>query len=358
MADKKKRRKPQNGRPPQSAYGSNGRNARSAPPRAGSTPQHAAQNGRPRTSAAQGRNAVPHGRPSQPAMPQTHRAMNKQMRTRYTSPRRRRARGGNYILYYLLAAVVIVIVFVILANTLLFNCSKIDVVGSVRYTADDIIEISGIKIGDNLLHINEKAAEERIVGSLAYIDIADVTRSFPTGIKITVTEAKKWYCLEQDGKTVCVSRGGKIIESGRTSGLPVVTGFEAESMDVGVMLASAVENKNSLPEEILNAAEKAGLSSISEIDLTDRFSIIIQCDGGRITLEIGNITDIESKLYVAQTLIRDELSPTEEVTILLTDPEKVAVHNKNADDTVVPVTPEETDETSGEEENSSETEQA
>lgn len=344
MADKKKRRKPQNGRPTQSAGRPVQRDTRSAPPHAG--------------NAAQGRNVRPNGRPQQPAMPQTRRAMNKQMRTRYTTPRRHRARGGNYILYYLLAAVVIIIVFVILANTLLFNCSKIEVEGSVRYTADEIIETSGIKIGDNLLHINEKAAEQRITGTLAYIDIADVSRSFPTGIKITVTEAEKWYSLEQDGKTVSVSRGGKIIESGKTSGLPVVKGFEAESMDVGVMLKSTVENKNALPEEILSAAEKAGLKSITEIDLTDRFSIIIQCDSGRITLEIGNITDIESKLYVAQTLIRDELSPTEEVTILLTDPEKVAVHNKNADDNFIPVIPEDTSEETSTAETSEETGQA
>lgn len=332
MADKKKRRKSKSSAQPQSSGKPRQAAPNSRPQAAPNARPQAAPNGRPHNS--------PNSRQKPPAMPQTHRAMNKQMRTRYTKQRRHRARGGNYILYYLLAAAVIIIVFIILANTMLFNCSRIDVEGSVRYTPEQITEVSGLKLGDNLLHIDEKAAEERIVGSLAYIDIADVSRSFPTGIKITVTEAEKWFCVSQEGKTVCVSRGGKIIEEGKTAGLPVVKGFEAESTEVGGMLKSVADNKNDLPEQILNAVEKAGLDSIDEIDLTDRFSITIECDG-RITLEIGTVSDIETKLYVAQTLIKQELSPTEEVTILLTDPEKVAVHNKNADDNFIPVTPEE-----------------
>ena len=346
MSDRKKHRDPHNGRPQK-------RPARPAPKAAGNDPRtrRTAPNvpqGRSQRQAAAGGRV--NGRPPQRSMPQTDRAMNRQMRGRYTEPRRRRKRAGNYILYYLLAAIVIVIVFVVLANTLLFNCSKIDVVGNVRYTADDIIDVSGLKLGDNLLHVNEKAAENRIVDALAYIDIADVSRSFPTGIKISVTEAEKWYCLEQDGKNVCISRGGKIIESGKTAGLPVVKGFDAETTEVGSMLRSSVENKSSIPAEILNAAEKAGLASLDEIDLTDRFSIVIQCDGGRITLETGSVTDIESKLYVAQTLIRDELSPTEEVTILLNDPEKVAVKNKNTDNNIIPVLPDEPEEDTSSEE--------
>lgn len=364
MADKK-RRKRNNTAKPQQRSTPRDRQPQGRPQNAPNSRPQGSPSNRPQNAPNNRPQGSPNGRPQnapnnrpqsarnmkkQPsAMTKTHQAMNRQMRTRYTKQRRRRARGGNYILYYLLAAIVIIVVFVILANTLLFNCSKIDVEGSVRYSPEKIIEESGLKLGDNLLHIDEKAAEQRIVDSLAYIDTADVSRSFPTGIKISVVEAEKWFCLEQDGKTVCISRGGKIIEEGKTAGLPVVKGFEAESVDVGGMLSSAVESKNTLPEEILNAAEKAGLDCIDSIDLTDRFAVKIECDG-RITLEIGSVSDIESKLYVAQTLIKQELSPTEEVIVLLTDPEKVAVRRKNAEEDFIPVTPEqasdETNETS------------
>ena len=97
----------------------------------------------------------------------------------------------------------------------------------------------------------------------------------------------------------------------------------------------------------MTAAEKAGLNKITEIDLTDRFDIKILYDN-RITLEIGNITDIDSKLAVGAAIIRDELSPTEEVTILLTNPEVVAVRSKNADNDPQPVAPPTTEESTAE----------
>ena len=80
------------------------------------------------------------------------------------------------------------------------------------------------------------------------------------------------------------------------------------------------------------------MSKITEIDLTDRFDIKILYDG-RITLEIGNITDIESKLTVGAAIIKEEISPTEEVTILLTNPEVVAVRNKNIEQNTQPIAP-------------------
>lgn len=308
-------------------------------------------------SAKPARNAPPPKAPAQPQKPispRSRRAVNRAMNSKRTLPRRRRRLGGNYILYYLLAAIVVVAVFVILANTLLFNCSTIEAEGCERYTEEEIVSASGLAVGDNLLHIDTEKAEQNIVESLAYIDMAEVTKLYPTRIKITVTEAEKWFCVEQDGITVAVSRGGKIVEQAAVDGLVVVKGYEAETMQAGAYLTSLTEGKNDIPEEILNAAEKAGLTGISEIDITDRFDITAVYDN-RIILEIGNINDIETKLTVAATIIKDELSPTEEVTILLTNPEKIAVRS-NAEEIQLPEIPdyetsetaEGTEETSGE----------
>lgn len=291
-------------------------------------------------------------KPAAPINPHSSRAVKKAMNARNFNLPKRRRRAGNYILYYLMAGVVIIIVFVILANTLLFNCSSIEAEGFERYSAEEIAAASGITKGENLLHIDAAKAEENIVSSLAYIDMAKVTKKYPTRIIITVTEAEKWFCVYQDGITAAVSRGGKILEHCAANGLVTVKGFEAESIEVGERLKSAIDGKNNAPAEILTAAEKAGLSKITEIDLTDRFNIKILYDG-RITLEIGNITDIESKLTVGAAIIKEEISPTEEVVILLTNPEVVAVRNKNIEQKPQPIAPpsetaESTDEASAE----------
>ncbi len=280
----------------------------------------------------------PAPKPKAPVDRHSSRAVKKAMNAKSFNLPRKRRRSGNYILYYLMAGIVAIVVFVILANTLLFNCSTIEAEGYERYTAEEIAAASGISVGENLMHIDAAKAEENIVSSLAYIDMAKVTKKYPTRIIITVTEAEKWFCVYQDGVTAAISRGGKVLEYCAANGLVTVKGFEAESLEVGGRLVSVIEGKNDTPAEIMTAAEKAGLNKITEIDLTDRFDIKILYDN-RITLEIGNVTDIDSKLTVGAAIIKDEISPTEEVTILLTNPEVVAVRSKNIEDNPQPVAP-------------------
>lgn len=238
---------------------------------------------------------------------------------------RHKYHGGNYILYYMLAGVVVITVLVILANTVLFRCKNITVSGNFRYTAEEIAEQSRIELGKNLIHINARQAEENIVSSLAYIDAAKVKKSFPTGINITVTEAEKWFCIRQGNTTAAVSHGGKIVEHIAANGLTVFTGYEPESIDIGGWLRSKTEGKTNIPEIILGAIEKASLENVDEVELEDRFSIKMSIDDGRVILELGTISDMESKLIVANELIRNHIGATERVTVLLSNPEQPTV---------------------------------
>lgn len=265
-------------------------------------------------------------------------AYNKVVKNRTAKSKKRSSRGGNYVLYYAFAAVIAIVVFIILANTLLFNCSAIEVQGIQKYTAEEIITASGIKTGDSLLRIDESAAERRIVEGFSFVDACEVTKSYPTKIVITVTEAERWYAVQHDGDTYTISRLGKIIEEAPAGSLPVVIGFEAVEPQVGGTLSSEVEGKNDLPAELLSAAETAGLTGITSIDITDRFEIKILVQD-RITLELGIATELENKMYIAKELIDHEITATESVTVNLTNTEKVYVRDNNMIDNPVQVAP-------------------
>ncbi len=301
---------------------------------------------------ASGLKKQPLKKPAEPAVAISggqKKAYSSAVKSRSVKSKKRGSRGGNYILYYLLAGIIAVIVFIILANTVLFNCSDIEVSGNVRYSAEDIAEISGIKQGESLLSIDTEKAEQAIVSSLAYIDAAEVAKSWPTKIKINVTEAEKWYCVQDGLKTYVISRMGKILEENRASDLPVVIGYEAAEPMVGKSLTSSVEGKNELPALVLSAAEEAGLTGITSVDITDRFEIKVLVDG-RITLELGISTELENKLQIAKALIEEEISLTEYVTVNITNTEKVYVRDNNIIENpdVGPVLPEETAEDTAE----------
>ncbi len=279
--------------------------------------------------------------PRQQANPQQQRAVNKAVnravnKNRSRQKKRRGSRGGNYALYYIFAGTVAVIVFAILAKTVLFDCSSIVVEGNSRYTAEEIIRNSGIKTGTSLLDINTEAATNGIVGSLAYIDSAQVKKSYPTKIEITVQEAERWFIVQDGSHPYIVSRMGKIIDEAADSSLPVVFGYEAKDAAVGAMLLSDEEGKTKLPELIMSAAEAAKLEGITSIDISDRFEIVVLVED-RVTLNLGLSAQLENKLHIARELIRSEISATEYVTVNLTNPEKVYVRDNNIIDNPVEV---------------------
>lgn len=276
-----------------------------------------------------GRRPQQSGRRSQPARAQqrrTDRAINQATVHRSVKGRKRGSRGGNYIMYYIFAAIIIVIVLAVLSNTVLFNCNSIEVEGNSRYTVEQILAPSGLEVGQNLLHINTAQAEKRISAALNYIDMVEVSKVFPTKIKITVKEAEKWFLVSQDGVTAAVSRMGRIVELGSESGLPTVVGYEAEELIPGAALTSTESGKTSLPLQLLEKAESCGITGITLIDLTDRFDISIEC-GDNITLEIGGIADIDSKLAVGAEVLKYENA---NVTINLKNPNKPSARDKVA----------------------------
>lgn len=285
-----------------------------------------------------------HSGPAKPQQPSNKRQNPADLRkvpekTVYNQSRpqkRKKFRGGNYALYYVLGIIVAAVVMIILANTVLFKCAQIDVSGNEKYTAEEIIERSGLQIGENLLHISVSAARDNIVNSLAYVDDAEVKKSFPTKINIVVTEAEKQYCIVDSGVTAAISRKGKILEHCEAGDLPVVKGFEAESTEVGKWLASKTEGKTEIPERIFGAADKTGLKNITEIDMTDKFSVKIKVDN-RVILNLGPAEDVESKLRVAVEIIENQLGKDEYVTLLLTNPEKVPVQNNSVPQQSKPV---------------------
>lgn len=233
--------------------------------------------------------------------------------------------GGNYVLYYIFAAIIVVLVLIVLANTVLFRCKEITVVGNARYSAEEIIADSGLSYKMNLLHVNRNEAAEKVISSFAYVDSAKVKCIFPSTIEISVTEAEKRFLIQEGTFTAAVSHAGKIVEQGYFPDLPLVIGMEPESIETGAWLKSKIEAKNGIPDEILDAAESAMMNNITKIDVTDRFSLEMELDNGRIIISLGTASDLENKVKIAKEFVDTEVSETESVIIIVSNPTRVTL---------------------------------
>ena len=78
----------------------------------------------------------------------------------------RRHRRGNSGFLYKLLSVLVICGAVVAALTLFFRVDRIVVSGTVRYSADDVIDASGIHIGDNLYLLNKYDAARNIADAL------------------------------------------------------------------------------------------------------------------------------------------------------------------------------------------------
>lgn len=255
----------------------------------------------------------------------TDKAYNKAVRERSTAPKHRK-RIGNYSHYYIALGILAVIIVIVLANTVLFNCSSIEVEGTERYSAEKIIAASGLKKGDNLLHINTSDAADKIISEFAYIDAARVDKKYPTGVKITVGEAEQWFCVIDGADTAVVSRLGKVIDKTAPPSLVKVVGYEPVSTQVGENIGSKVEGKQELPAKILESAENNYMRGLTEIDVTDRFNIELKLDGG-ITVRIGDISELDEKLNSAVSVINNSVSAGENVYVDVRITDQVIIGN-------------------------------
>lgn len=126
---------------------------------------------------------------------------------------RRKRRKRKYMLYYILIFIIFVTMAISLSLTVFFNINEIVVLNSGMHTEDEIISVSNVKIGDNLLRISLKNIEDNVLDSCLDFDKVNVQRSFPSKIIIECVPCNVRFCYQKnDGRYVYVSNHGRIIE--------------------------------------------------------------------------------------------------------------------------------------------------
>lgn len=227
---------------------------------------------------------------------------------RENSSKRMRRRKRKMSLYGLIVVLLVLTVGITFSYTFLFNINEIRVAGeSDEYTAADIVAASGIHEGDNLLRLNMRKSEQKILDELLYVETADVQRDFPSSLVITVSKCIPAFNVVYDGRALLVSRKGKILADNDylKDDLPVIYGYEPSEPLAGTPLKSSnkykIEAFESLMERLSSDAEK----KIQSVDMSDEYNIVVTYSNG-IIFKMGNWTDVEYKLNLAENVMEDE----------------------------------------------------
>lgn len=107
----------------------------------------------------------------------------------------------------------LVVAAIIFGMGVFFRVQTIEVTGASAYTDEEIIEASGIDVGDNLFFINRFSASSRIFSRLPFVEEASIERSLPNTIIITVDESYALAYVDWEGQSWMMTGSCKMLGS-------------------------------------------------------------------------------------------------------------------------------------------------
>ena len=227
---------------------------------------------------------------------------------RQKSSKRLRRRKRKFNIYAFVVLLLVATAGITISYTFLFNINEIKVSGeSDMYSAEEIVEASGIREGDNLLRLDPGKSEKAILDKLLFVESAEVERDFPSSLEIKVTKCEPAYNISYDGGTLLVSKKGKILADNGfvTDGLPIIYGYEPAVTEAGKPVGSLNEHKNDAFNALIAVFEKETENPVSYVDMNDEFSINVTYRNGMI-FRMGNWSDASYKLRLAEEVMNDE----------------------------------------------------
>ena len=226
---------------------------------------------------------------------------------REQNSKRTRRRKKNIKLYVFVIIVLALGLGVLLSVTLLFNIDKINITGDkVDYSEENIIKASGVEIGDNLVRLDAKEVREKILASMIFVEDAKIDKKYPDTLEISLVKCFESACLECEDGFLIISRKGKFLEKTDKAkkGLLIIKGFEPKEFKPGDFIESTDEQKTEIYHEIMDGIEKYKDTPVTSVDMTDKYSIIINYDN-RIDFKMGNSNEIAYKMNLANTVLHD-----------------------------------------------------
>lgn len=224
---------------------------------------------------------------------------------RDNAKRHKRRHKRNYILYYIILIFLLLVTFVTLSFTVLFNIQNVTVTANQLGLTQSVIDGTGVKIGDNLLRINTKSIEKKILAKNMQLDSVKVKRKFPNTLHIELGIGKTELIIKANNKYYYLSEGGRLIKISDTNDEPDViqfAGMKMDNMKLGDYINSSKDENYQTCKTILEAIEQSKIEHITNVSLKDSSCIRLYYEN-RLEIKVGNIQELTYRLNVAREVI-------------------------------------------------------
>jgi cell division protein FtsQ len=217
-----------------------------------------------------------------------------------SAEKRKKERKVNRGGIYRPVAILISIVAVLFSISIFFKVTEIHVTGNDIYSAEEIIGAAGIEEGDNLFFVSASSAAAEIKQGLPYIEEVKITKSYPSIVRIEITESYGTAAIYADGAYWITDASGKVLDKvnqSGTEGLITITGLDIQSPEIGKTITADTGDVSALQyvKDALKVIESNDLiDDIYEIDVTNISNMTLNYQG-KFTVKMGTNENLEYK---------------------------------------------------------------
>ena len=185
----------------------------------------------------------------------------------------------------------------------LFNIDLIEVSGNINNESTQIIEKSGVAVGNNIFWVNSKKIANRIK-ELKGIEEVKVEKLLPNILRIKVKENYNLAYVKKDNENYIIDLTGKIVKKASNSTelekLIKIEGFSLKKTETGEVFT----DKKNFIDFFNKLKEYPYLKEISKItmDSKDEMKIFL-IDG--LEISFGKLLKIEDKLNAIDRILLD-----------------------------------------------------
>ena len=186
-----------------------------------------------------------------------------------------------------------------------FLLSDIIVTGNQQYSANYIVEQSGLEIGQHMFFVDLDEAKANIESN-PYLQVNSITYIFPSRVRIDIDERKEVAGLVGLDYNVIIDKNGYVLSmSGGTdlTGLLQVSGISMTGFQLGQRIGESSDFATATLISIINKLEEYELVNyIQSLDLTTPLAITMYTATG-FKIFIGQPTDLDKKFSSLKKLL-------------------------------------------------------
>ena len=174
---------------------------------------------------------------------------------------------------------------------------EIVVEGDTRYTSEELIDKSGLYVGQSLMGVNKVRAHELMMQNFPYLNTVEIGNASFDTLRIRVTETEVMGAVQLGEEWMIVGANNHALERLTADALPAdvlrVVGATLEGETIGQSLLD--ERSLRVCRTVSAAAQLYGLDNMTTIDIVEKTNLSILLDE-RLRVVLGNETNIPAQI--------------------------------------------------------------